>query len=577
MPSPLFRHRAACLLFLATAVTAAATLGLRAQQTPSSYDVLITGGRIVDGTGAPWFTGDVALTGDRIVAIGNLTGNATRQTLDATGLVVAPGFIDMLGQSEFNVLVDGRAASKIMQGVTTEITGEGESIAPANDRMIREGKPNWDHFNVVQDFRTIAEYFARLESRSRTTINIGTFVGSGGVRSYVIGRENTLSTPAALEQMKALVAEAMRDGALGLSSSLQYVPDRFNSTEDLVALAKVARSYGGVYLTHLRSESGLMNAAIDEAFQVAERAQIPTEIWHLKTAYKTNWGKMPAVLRRLEEARSRGLDVTANQYPYTRASNDLDSCLPIWVREGSDSQMVARLKDPTLRDRIRIELDDPNATGWENQWYGSGGGDGVMVASVLNEDLRKYEGMTLTQIGLAMGKDPRDALMDLVIADQGQTACIISIMTEDDVRTALTHPLVSIDTDSGAKAEDGPLSESRSHPRAWGTFARILGKYVRDEKLLTLEEAIRKMTSRPAARVGLQDRGILRPGMAADVTVFDPAAIRDVATFEDPNHYSVGVKHVFVNGLAVVLNGAITSERPGRPLRGPGYRPAAGR
>jgi dihydroorotase/N-acyl-D-amino-acid deacylase len=555
----------------------AATLGLRAQQIPPPYDVLITGGRIVDGTGAPWFKGDIALSGDRIVAIGQLAGRPARQAIDASGLVVAPGFIDMLGQSEFNVLVDGRAASKIMQGVTTEITGEGESIAPANDRMIREGKPSWDHFKVVQDFRTIAAYFARLETRSRTAINIGTFVGSGGVRNCVIGRENTKSTPATLEQMKALVAEAMRDGALGLSSSLQYVPDRFNSTEDLVALAKVARSYGGVYLTHLRSESGLMNDAIDEAFQVAERAQIPTEIWHLKTAYKANWGKMPAVLRRLEEARSRGLDVTANQYPYTRASNDLDSCLPIWVREGNDSQMVARLKDPTLRDRIRIELDDPNATGWENQWYGSGGGDGVMVASVLNKDLRKYEGMTLTQIGQAMGKDPRDALMDLVIADQGQTACIISIMTEDDVRTALTHPLVSIDTDSGAKAEDGPLSQSRSHPRAWGTFARILGKYVRDEKLLTLEEAIRKMTSRPAARVGLQDRGILRPGMAADVTIFDPAAIRDVATFEDPNHYSVGVQHVFVNGRAVVLNGAITRERPGRPLRGPGYRPAAGR
>jgi len=564
-------------MLLFVSALAAATLGLRAQQAQPAYDVLITGGRIVDGTGAPWFKGDVALSGDRIVAIGQLAGRPARQTIDASGLVVAPGFIDMLGQSEFNVLVDGRAASKIMQGVTTEITGEGESIAPVNDRMIREGKTGWDHFKVVQDFRTIAEYFARLESRSSIAINIGTFVGAGGVRSYVIGRENTPSTPATLERMKALVAEAMRDGALGLSTSLQYVPDRFNSTDDIVAMAKVARSYGGVYLTHLRSESGLMNDAIDEAFQVAERAQIPTEIWHLKTAYKANWGKMPAVLRRLEEARSRGLDVTANQYPYTRASNDLDSCLPTWVREGSDDQMVARLKDTALRPRIKSEMDDAGATGWENQWYGSGGGDGVMVASVLNAELRKYEGMTLTQVGKAMGKDPRDALMDLVIADHGQTACIISIMAEADVRAALAHPLVSIDTDSGAKAEDGPLSESRSHPRAWGTFARILGKYVRDEKLLTLEDAIRKMTSRPATRVGLQDRGILRPGLAADVTIFDPATIRDVATFEDPNHYSIGVTHVFVNGLAVVLNGAITSERPGRPLRGPGYGQAAGR
>jgi dihydroorotase/N-acyl-D-amino-acid deacylase len=564
-------------LLLLVPVLAAATMGLRAQQAPPPYDVLITGGRIVDGTGAPWFEGDVALSGDRIVAMGDLAGRPARQTIDATGLVVAPGFIDMLGQSEFNVLVDGRAASKIMQGVTTEITGEGVSIAPVNDRMIREAKPGWDHFHVVQDFKTIADYFARLETRSRMAINIGTFVGVGGVRDYVIGRDRTPSTPASLGQMKALVAKAMQEGALGLSSSLQYVPDRFNSTDDIVEMAKVARRYGGVYLTHLRSESGLMNEALDEAFQVAERAQIPTEIWHLKTAYKANWGRMPAFLRRIEDARARGLDVTANQYPYTRASNDLDSCLPTWVREGSDDQMIARLKDPSLRDRIKTEMGDPVATGWENQWYGSGGGDGVMVASVLNKDLRQYEGMTLTQIGKQMGKDPRDALMDLVIADQAQTACIISIMTEDDVRTALKHPLVSIDTDSGAKAEDGPLSESRSHPRAWGTFARILGKYVRDEKLLTLEEAIRKMTSRPAARVGLQDRGILRPGMAADVTIFDPATIRDIATFEDPNHYSVGVTHVFVNGRAVVLNGAITSERPGRPLRGPGYKPTDGR
>ena len=559
------------LLLVALAVSSITIPGLRAHQAPPRFDVLIAGGSIVDGTGAPWFKADIALAGDRIVAIGRLEGQPARETIDATGLVVAPGFIDMLGQSEFNVLVDGRAASKVMQGVTTEITGEGQSIAPVNDRMIREAKPGWDHFKVAQDFRTLAEYFRRLETRSRTTINIGTFVGAGGVRDYVIGSDDVPSTPATLDRMKALVAEAMKDGALGLSSSLQYVPDRFNSIGDLVEMAKVARSFGGVYLTHLRSESGAIDDALDETFAVAERAKIPAEIWHLKTAYKANWGRMPAVLKRIEDARARGLDITANQYPYTRASNDLDSCLPTWVREGTTGQTIARLKDPALRERIKAEMDDADTTGWENQWYGSGGGDGVMVASVLNSDLRKYEGMTLTQVGRAMGKDPRDALIDLVIADQGHTACIISIMAEEDVRAALAHPLVSIDTDSGAKAEDGPLSESRSHPRAWGTFARILGKYVREEKLLTLEEAIRKMTSRSAMRVGLHDRGILKPGKAADITIFDPATIRDVATFEDPNHYSVGVRHVFVNGRAVVANGAITGERPGRPLRGPGY------
>ena len=570
MPRSATRTRPALLLVLAAALAVAIT-GLGAQPGPVPFDVLITGGRVVDGTGAPWFVGDVGVRGDRIAAIGRLAGQPARQTIDATGLAVAPGFIDMLGQSEFNVLVDGRAASKIMQGVTTEITGEGTSIAPVNDRMIKEAKPGWDHFTLVQDFTTLAGYFRRIETRSPIAINIGTFVGAGSVRDYVIGSDNVPSTPATLARMKTLVAEAMQDGALGLSSSLQYVPDRFNTTDDLVELAKVAAGFGGVYLTHLRSESGKIDEALDEAFAVAERANIPTEIWHLKTAYKANWGRMPAVLKRIEEARRRGLDITANQYPYTRASNDLDSCLPTWVREGSNDQMIARLKDPAMRERIKAEMDDSASTAWENQWYGSGGGDGVMVASVLNADLRKYEGRTLAQIGREEGKDPRDALMDLVIADRGQTACIISIMDEEDVRAALAHPLVSIDTDSGAKAEDGPLSESRSHPRAWGTFARILGKYVRDEKLLTLEEAVRKMTSRSAARVGLHDRGILRPGMAADITIFDSAAIRDVSTFEDPNHYAVGIRHVFVNGRAVVANGAITAERPGRALRGPGF------
>jgi N-acyl-D-amino-acid deacylase len=432
---------------------------------------------------------------------------------------------------------------------------------------VQAGRAPWDHFGLTQDFRTLAEYFTRLETRSRIAINLGTFVGAGGVRDYVMGRENRAATPADLEQMKALVASAMKDGALGLSTSLQYVPDRFASTEELIELAKVAAQHGGVYLTHQRSESGAITQSVDEVIRIAREAKIPAEIWHLKTAYKANWGRMPQVLAQIEAARASGVDVTANQYPYTRASNGLDACLPLWVREGGTDAMIARLKDPAQRERIKREMDDPNVSGWENQWYGSGGGDGVMVSSVLNDALRKYEGMTLTAIGKAMGKDPRDAAMDLVIADRGETSCIISIMTEEDVRTALRHPLVSIDTDSGAKAEDGPLSQSKSHPRAWGTFARILGKYVREEKLLTLEEAVRKMTSRSAARVGLRDRGILRPGMAADVTVFDPATIRDVATFEDPNRYAVGVKHVFVNGVAVVSNGKITDARPGRPLR----------
>jgi N-acyl-D-amino-acid deacylase len=553
-------------LCAAGAVLASPPIG--AQPSTVGFDVVIAHGRIVDGTGAPWFQGDVGIIGDHVAAVGNLTGRPAAKTVDATNLVVAPGFIDLLGQSEFNVLVDSRAASKILQGVTSEVTGEGSSIAPVNDRMIQEAAPNARHFGVVQDWRTLADYFRRLELRSRPAINVGTFVGAGSIRNYVIGKDDRPPTAAELGRMTDLVAQAMAQGALGLSTSLQYVPDRFASTDEIVELAKVAARYGGVYFTHQRSESARIFESLDEVFAIAERANIPAEIWHLKTAYKANFGRMPQVLERIEAARARGLDVTANQYPYNRASNGLDACLPLWVREGGLDKMLARLRDPAERERIRKDMDDATATAWENQWYGANGGDGVMLSSVLNPELRRYEGMTLTEIGKAMGKDPRDAVMDLVIADKGESSVITAIMSEDDVRTALKHPLVGVGTDSGAQAEDGKLAESKSHPRAWGSFPRILGKYVRDEHLLTLEEAIRKMTSKAADRVHLADRGVLRPGMKADVTIFDPATIRDVSTFDDPRHYSTGIRHVFVNGRAIVADGKITAERPGRPLLG---------
>jgi len=558
---------------IAAAAIVSATAACRTPQSRATrFDVIITNGRIVDGTGSPWFRGDIAIAGDRIAAIGALGDAAAATKIDATNLVVAPGFIDLLGQSEFNVLVDGRAASKILQGITTEVTGEGTSIAPVNDRMIKEGSENATYFGVAQDWRTLADYFKRLETRSPTAINVATFVGAGGLRNYVIGKDNRPATADELERMKQLVAQAMEQGALGLSTSLQYVPDRFASTDEIVELATVAARYGGVYFTHQRSESVRIVESLDEVFTIAERANIPAEIWHLKTAYKASFGKMPDVLRRIEDARARGLDVTANQYPYTRASNGLDSCLPLWSREGGFEKTVARLADPATRERVKHDMDDANATTWENQWYGANGGDGVMVSTVLNPALRKYEGMTLTAIGKAMGKDPRDAVIDLVIADKGETSVVTSIMDEEDVRTALKHPLVGVGTDSGAKAEDGKLAESKSHPRAWGSFPRILGHYVRDEHLLTLEDAIRKMTWKAAARVHLNDRGVLRPGLMADVAIFDPATIRDVSTFDDPTHYAIGVKHVLVNGRRVVADGKITTERPGRPLRGPGTK-----
>jgi dihydroorotase/N-acyl-D-amino-acid deacylase len=536
---------------------------------PDRFDVVIANGRVVDGTGASWFTADIGIVGDRIVAMGRLSDVEAAHRIDATGLVVAPGFIDLLGQSEFNVLVDSRAASKITQGITTEITGEGASIAPVNDRMIAAAKPAYDAFDVTHDWHSLDEYLARLE-RSTSAVNMGTFVGSGGVRDYVIGQEDRPATPEELARMQALVAEAMQQGAFGVSSSLQYVPNRFASTDELVALASTAAEHGGIYITHQRSEGNRVLESVDEVLTITERANVPTEIWHLKTAYRANWGKMAEVLRRIEAARARGLRVSANIYPYDRASNGLDACLPIWVREGGTAAMLERLQDPDVRARVKRDMDDANAP-YENQWYGSGGPAGVMLSSVLDPALRKYEGMNFEEIGRAMGKDPRDAAIDLVIADKAESSVIISIMDEDDVVAAMRTPWVSFDTDSGARAVDGPLSASRSHPRAWGTFTRILGKYVREEQVLTLEEAIRKATSQAAIRVGITDRGLLRPGMFADVVVFDPLTVKDEATFAEPNWYSTGMRHVLVNGMAVVADGAITAARPGRALRGPGY------
>jgi N-acyl-D-amino-acid deacylase len=534
-----------------------------------SYDFLITEARIVDGTGAPWFVGDIAITGDRIAAIGELSGAVAKQRIDARGLVASPGFIDVQGQSEFNLLVDGRAASKITQGVTSEITGEGVSIAPLNDRLLDDLKDDAKKYGVALDWRSLNQYFEHLE-RAKPAINLGTFVGAGGLRTYVIGKDNRRATPQELDQMRGLVAQAMEQGAFGLSSALQYVPDSFASTEELVELAKVARRYGGVYFSHQRSEADQIFQSLDEVFAIAERASVSATIWHLKTAYRENFGKMPEVLSRIEAARGKGIDVAASVYPYTRASNGLVACFPSWVQEGGTEKMLERLRDPAARWRAQQEMDQSSSS-WQNQWLGSGGPAGVTLIQVLNPDLHKYEGRDFVEIGRAMGKDPKDAAMDVAIADHGNSQVVIAIMEESDVRAAVSSQLLTYGSDSPEQAEDGPLSTTKAHPRAFGTFPRILAQYVREEHTMSLEEAIRKMTSQAASRVGITDRGILRPGMAADIAVFDPRAIRDLATYNDPLHYSVGVKHVFVNGRPVLRDGSITSERPGRGLRGPGY------
>jgi len=569
-----FPHRA--LLSRALCVVAL-TFSASANAQQVKYDFILRGAHIVDGTGAPWFLGDIAFAGDRIAAIGDLHSTTANKVVDAAGLVVAPGFIDIQGQSEFNILVDNRAASKITQGITSEITGEGTSIAPIDDRLLGDLQLGAKKFGVTVDWRSLDEYFAHFE-HARPAINLGTFVGEGGLREYVIGKDNRAATPAELDQMRSLVAQAMQQGAFGLSTALQYVPDVYASTDEIVELAKVARSYGGVYFTHQRSEADHIFDSLDEVFTISQRTGISATIWHLKTAYPENWGKMPEVLRRIEAARARGLDVAASAYPYARASNGLVACLPSWVSEGGAEKMVQRLKDPAQRSRAKKEMNQPNDH-WENQWLGSGGGKGVLLVQVLNPELRKYEGMTLEQIGRLMHESAEDAVMDLVLADHGNTPyalgesqVVLSFMQEGDVRTAISNPLVCYGSDSPAQAEDGPLSITKAHPRAFGTFPRILAEYVREQHLMSMEEAVRKMTSLAASRVGIMDRGVLRPGMMADVVVFDPATIQDLATYNDPLHNSTGVKDVFVNGRPVVFDGKITEERPGRALRGPGYK-----
>ena len=534
------------------------------------YDLLVKNGLVIDGSGSPGYISDVAIKGDRIVRIGKLKNARGAREIDATGMAVAPGFIDMLGQSETYLLIDPRAMSKVMMGVTTEVTGEGESIAPVNERLIREQEDFNRRYKLTVDWGTLGEYFTRLEKQG-SGLNLATFVGATQVREYVLGFDNRPPTPAELEQMKELVAAAMRDGALGLSTSLQYVPARFAKTDEIVELAKVARQYGGIYATHQRSEANALDESLAEVFEIARRAQIPVEIWHLKTAYEKNWGRMPEVLAKIARARAQGLDITADIYPYIAGSTSLSACLPPWALEGGSEKMLARLRDPGIRQRLKKEI-TTDSKEWENIYLGSGGAPGVLIGSVINRDLEAMQGKRLSEIAAAQHKDPLDALLDLILADHGQTSAIYFMMSENDLRAAMKAPFVSFCTDSGARANDGPLAGTKSHPRGWGSYPRILGWYVRDERILTLEQAIHKMTEMPAKRVGLVERGLLREGKLADITIFDPLHVRDRATFETPNQHPEGIKYVAVNGQISVADGKRTPALAGRVLRGPGYR-----
>ncbi len=541
--------------------------GLLGQARPA-YDVVFLGGTVVDGTGGPRRVADVAVSGDRIAAIGDLRGAPATRIVDARGLVVAPGFIDMLGWSEIDILVDNRGVSKVTQGVTTEVTGEGWSVAPANANTLRDDSAQYAAWHLVVDWRDLDGYFARLQ-RSGTPFNLGTYVGATQVRKYVMGDARRDPTPEELARMEALVDTAMRQGAMGLSTSLGYAPAVYAKTPELVALARVAGRYHGVYATHIRSEGAQIHQALEEAFTVGREGGLPVEVWHLKLNTPSRWGRMASILALFDSARASGVRAWANSYPYTASANDLASIIPAWAHAGGKDSLLARLRDPATRERIREEI---THTGPNDATSMSEAGSlrNVLVLSVLDTTLRRWQGRRITEIAAAEHKAPVDALLDLVLADRANTSRATFTMSEPDVRLTVATPWVAVCSDAGAVAPDGPLG-GPAHPRAYGTFTRILGHYVRDLHALTLETAVRKMSGLAAERMGLTGRGLVREGYFADLAVFDPATVADKATFANSTALSEGVRYVMVNGRFTLDEGRLTAERPGRPLRGPGW------
>jgi len=535
------------------------------------FDLVIANGHIIDGTGSPWYSGDVGIRDGRIAAIGNLSDAARKLTVDAKGKIVAPGFVDMLGQSETTMLVDPRLPSKIYQGITTEITGEGGSAAPLNDAIIAADRASYEHYKINPDWRTLRQYFSRLEKQGMG-INLASYVGATQVRRMVLGDADVQPTPEQLEKMKALVRDAMRDGAVGVSTSLMYAPAPYAKTEEIIALASEASKFGGIYATHMRNESDSVLESIDEAVRIGREARIPVEIWHFKVAGKANFGRMPELVARVNKARAEGVDVEADTYAYTAWFNSMSAFVPAWAHDGGDAKLIERLKDPATRARIRKDMETP-AKDWDNEWDEISGPQDVMISVVQNPALKKFQGKRLTEVAKTLNKDPMDALFDLLIEDKAFTDCAVFGMSEPDVALALEQPWVSVDNDSSGTSPEGILGEEHPHPRAYGTFLRILRKYVREEKKLTLEEAIRKFAALPAQRMRLTDRGVLKQGMWADVVVFDPGTVRDMATFDDPNRLSEGMGYVLINGVPVIENGKMTGALPGKVLRGAGYAP----
>ncbi len=552
--------------FLSSAATAVACLTLPAAEPPAAFDTIIRGGTVYDGSGQPGRRADVGIRGDQIAAVGDLANATARTTVDAAGLAVAPGFINMLSWSTESLLADGRSQSEIRQGVTTQVMGEGESMGPVNDAIRARMKREQTDIRYEIEWRTLGEYLYFLE-RKGVSQNVASFLGATTVREYVLGRGNVKPTAEQLERMRRLVESEMRDGALGIASALEYAPAYYADTDELIGLCKVASKYRGKYISHMRSEGRQLLEAIDELLRIAREAHIPAEIYHFKAAGRNNWSKMDAAIAKVEAARREGLKITADMYCYTAGATGLDACIPPWAQDGGEVAMRRRLRDPEARKRIAADLDRDD---WPNFYRNAGSPDRILLVSFKKDRLKPLQGLTLAQVAAKRGTGPYETLMDLLAEDESRIGTVYFMMSEENVRKLIPLPWVSFGCDEASQAPEGVFLKSMPHPRAYGNFARLLGKYVREEKLLPLEAAIRKLTGLPAGNLGLDRRGLLKEDYFADVVAFDPATIADKATYEKPHQYAVGMRHVVVNGVQVLKDGEHTGATPGRALWGPG-------
>jgi N-acyl-D-amino-acid deacylase len=546
-------------------------LVLRAQTAPpTEFDVLIKGGTLYDGTGGAGKVADLGIRGDRIARLGDLKNARAKTVIDSHGLAVTPGFINMLSWSTESLIEDGRSQSEIRQGVTTEIMGEGESMGPLNDRMKQRILREQADIKFEIKWNTLAEYLRYLESRG-VSCNVASFIGATTIREYVIGLEDKQPTPQQVEEMRNLVRKEMEAGALGIGSSLIYPPAFYAKTEELIELCKVAAKYGGKYISHLRSEGNQLLAALDELLRISREAQIPAEVYHIKAAGEKNWPLLDQMLERIEAAQRDGLKITANMYTYTAAGTGLDACLPPWSESGGYPALFKRLREPATREKIAAEV-RKDTDAWENLYIGAGSPERILLIGFKSERLKPLTGKSLAEVAKLRGKDPIETLMDLISEDESRIESIYFLMSEANVKKEVAKPWISFGSDEASQAPEGNFLKANPHPRAYGNFARLLGKYVREEKVIALPEAVRRLSGLPATNLGLDRRGFLLEGMFADIAVFDPAVIADRATFEKPHQYAVGMKHVFVNGVQVLKDGEHTGAKPGRALYGPGKK-----